>query len=567
MKRASGEELKVQTDANKGIALPLLVVAIPTFLLVVAFAVSLVRARFTETKYQTISDLAAKIGAGEACSTAECYNNSRVKTLRYIEQELFGSEGILDPEQEGTFWERDGIRIEIVRGRWIEDFEAMEREWDQQNPGIPSFITYNGVRVSLRNESLLNFLPNILPGSLNVRTESTAVARVPSKGECVAPFAIPLCSLLNEAGRHEKETICDADRIFTESRRYAEGQNMEDFRVPDFNFSPIADQSRVAEIFFNNPDAIVQTGSLLGPAVMTACSYHSQQYRNIADHFGVVGLPGTTEVTESAVQAVLQTPKGCSSSAKIGDPFQILDQGLTTPISGSLVENRYKNLDSLGDLEDYPTIESLNWVILTLIDMRFMSMGFREGCANGLIQGVVRRESSGICRSTRNHWGDWSEFANYASNSNGTCKPSRGIAETDRVWKVRVPVIGESGPDGRDCRNDQSVASRENSYQIIGFTTVYIFDSDIGEGPAELPLMEANLAPTLRVRNCSYIGIMTPLEFPRRAVNDSPTEAPFSFRTTNGARSCNMVRARIDCKSSIFPSADDTAQNDPYLVQ
>lgn len=400
-----------------------------------------------------------------------------------------------------------------------------------------------------------------------MRTQSTAVARVPSKGECVAPFAIPLCSLLNEHGKHEKETICDADRIFTESKRYSSDPNTEDFYFPDFNFSPIADQSRVGEIFFNNPDAIVQTGSLLGPAVMTACSYHSQQYRKIADHFGVVGLPGTTEVTESAVQAVLQTPKGCSSSAKIGDPFQILDQGLTTPISGSLFENRYKNLDSLGDLEDYPTIESLNWVILTLIDMRFMSMGFRLGCFGPNIGGTARRESFGVCRSTRNHWGDWAEFANYASDANGTCRPSRGIAETERVWKARVPVIAESGSNGRDCKNDLSVASRENAYQIIGFTTVYIFDSDIGEGPAELPPMEANSAPTLRVRNCSFIGIMTPLESPRRAVDDSPPEAPFSFRTTAGPRSCNMVRARIDCKSSIFPSADDTAQNDPYLVQ
>lgn len=115
-------KLKALSDVSKGIALPLLVIAIPSFLIVVAFAVSLVRASFTETKYQTISDLAAKIGAGEACSTADCYNNSRVKTLSYIEQELFGSEGILDSEQEGTSWERDGIRIEIVRGRWIEDF-------------------------------------------------------------------------------------------------------------------------------------------------------------------------------------------------------------------------------------------------------------------------------------------------------------------------------------------------------------------------------------------------------------------------------------------------------------
>lgn len=538
------ERLKAQSAAHNGIVLPYLVIILPVFLIVIAFAVSLLYIKYLDVKYQTLSDISAKIGARETCSSKECFNKTRITALRYIERELTGAEGALDGAQNSTEWETEGVKIKIERGRWIESFEVLEQEWQEQNLGTPNFMVYNAVRISLKRESILSFLPSFLSGALTVSSESISVAKPPSKGECSAPFAIPLCSMLERDGGFNPKWICRADRLFTESNRYCPpGENCN--VIPDFNYSPIPNTMDVLTAlnfehwdYLNwGPGPIESHGGLS----LNTCSYLSPNYEDTPQNFGVVGAPGIVgEASMSAVLPILNSERGCQDDTKIGDPFGVLANGLTD----SNLNDRLRYL-VMGNDQNTVSLASLDWDILQLINKAFINESEQEFCSEELRR--PRSDRNGVCGSARTGWGlDWNHFEGVALESSGGCSQDLGIRDNSLVWKARVPIIASS----EGCTQ---TVSPSTEYKIVGFVTAYIYDFDVGQ-VASLPEISST---SQELRECAGLRL-NPIEpYPQN---------PFPL-TTSSARPCNVVRARLDCNSKVFPSADDTAENNPYLVR
>ncbi|GEM_PF-7134497 len=540
------EKLKTPSAAHNGIVLPYLVIILPVFLVVIAFAVSLLYIKYLDVKYQTLSDISAKIGARETCSSKECFNKSRITALRYIERELTGSEGSLDEAQNSTEWETEGVKIKIERGRWIDSFEVLEHEWQELNPGTPNFMVYNALKISLERESILSFLPSFLYGALSVSSESISVAKPPSKGECSAPFAIPLCSMLDQDGGFDQKMICRADRLFTESNRYCPpGENCN--VIPDFNYSLIPNVMDVMTAlnvehwdYLNWGPGPIETPQGLS---INSCSYLSPSYEVPSQNFGVVGAPGVVgEASIDAVLPILNSENGCLGDTKIGDSFGVLKNGLTD-IS---LKDRLSNL-VMGHNESSVNFRSLESDIIQFTNRSFISDRDQSFCSEDVRR--PRINQFGVCGSARTGWGtDWNHFQGVALESNGGCSPDLGIMPDSNVWKARVPIIASS----EGC---SGTVSASTEYKIVGFITAYIYDFDIGS-VASLPSISST---SEELRSCA--GLI------QEDFNPS-TQNPFSFTTpAESVRPCNLVRARIDCRSKVFPSADDTAENEPYLVR
>lgn len=569
--------------SSKGFIAPMAVILIPVILISLAFVITILHQRTISANLQTIADLASKAGSAAACSTKECFDESRMQALNLIEKHITQNTGTLDLQQNDTVWVLGDHIINLDRGRWLASsgFQAFEHEWQTQNPGVPNFMAYNSVKVSITRNHIYSFIPDMLGGFLSSSVSAVAVAKLPSSTESVPPFAIPVCSLLASDGKFKKETICDADRLFTESNRYCPAGNPNCDIVPDFNFSPLSQGENArswSEVYHDDPN-VVRAESMYGYTI-SGCSYFSQRYQRASENFGVVGIPGSSAaVTEANVQAILNNYNGLANNVAIGDPFSILDTGLTASVSGDRMEVLQKS-NPLGNSADYPSFSGVNWSSTTFMNIAFAGMNFRTGCTNGLIFLIGIRPTFGVCRSRRNHWGredsgsiqgdGTGNWGRYASLIQAESHVDRA-ASKGSVWKVRLPVIAETGPDGRAClgtfgnsTEDPSPSTRANnsSYQIIGFITAYVYDSDIGEGPAVLPSasMSSSLLNSMMIRSYEWSG--------GGPVVDAPPTFPFGFRPdpSAAARSCNVVRARLDCKSSLFPSADDRAQNDPYLV-
>lgn len=590
--------------SQHGVVLPMLALTIPVLLLIVGLVATILHQRAITASLQTISDIAAKAGSAAACSTRECFQDSRTIAMNLIENHFLQTTGTLNRDETVSSWNIGDNTVTIQRGRWLDGrgFEAFENSWQLANPGIPAFAAYNAVNVQIQRNNILSIFPALLEGSLTSQVQATAVARRPASAERVPPFAIPICSLLNDEGNFDKTTVCDADRLFTESNRYCPPGNPNCNIIPDFSYSPFTytdmPVNDVSRIYNHDPNVILQ--DLSGGLSIMGCSYFSQQYPRAAQNFGVVGMvpnslsdPERKIVTREEVEAVLDSVEGKQNNVAIGDPFAILDEGLTTQQAGIRVEELQDN--PLGNRSEYVDFAgSVGWEIINFLNMSFIGMQERGGCDGNSITGIARRQTFGVCRSTRNHWGRpinidgsirvdgmWRRFLNFIGES-GPLNMDQGVINPKKMWKVRLPVIAEAGSSGRPCMGLQgstidplpSTRSDETTFQIIGFITSYIYDSDIGEGPAKFPPVPLkakcnqpdNPEGINRVVDSTFIGKYTCGPFGA----DTPEDAthPFGFRPdpSSPAQSCNVVRSRLDCNSSLFPGAEDRYDNDPYLV-
>ena len=386
--------LSKQKSSEQGVALLLGVFLIGALLTLVGIILASGYRNLVKTELQTASDAAAHAGASILCATKQCWSDARIAAAQVLEQQsahsspghtkslAFEFDAATAGVHASTWNSGDNsLVVTIERGRYVPDsggFTSFE-EWDKvgsvaSEPGLNGFVAANAMRVTITRKDASPVLSGILGSKFDVTASAVAVADEVAD-TCAAPFAIPVCALIDQEGDYRSDkkdpdkTNFAHDRLFTSVGRYqvkfAVGGKEQDI-FPSFPIEPSDKGSEgfTIDIKGSNrpgyfPPGIV-TDSGLGMANMNVFidkrqGFSSNRYQtniksSIIDNFGVVGLPvrsGDTisDVKETDIINTIGTSKGCVNGVSLGDKFKILGAGLLTTASNDAIWNRINNTD------------------------------------------------------------------------------------------------------------------------------------------------------------------------------------------------------------------------------
>ncbi len=541
--------------SEKGIGILLLAISLSCVLLLVSAGLTisyywLVRAQMRSASDATVLAAASLLGgidpsASTGQSASGAWSSSLSTAVEVINSQLrqnllgFPRNFQLDSGL-GPHWTTTNFEIDIERGRWVDEtFSSFEEDWQRLHPGIPAAVAANAVRVRMRIPALVPLLSWFGAPSLPVEVHSVALARA-NRPVRAAPFAIPVCSLLNNQGEFLTSKLCIADRLITGAQRYCTATNPNCNIVPDFSWDPFLPSSA---------SGVWPYPIIVSPTQDNACFFASPHYPEAADNFGVFGLPGLAAPTEGLVQAALGGPTP-GIEVSIGDPFMILPQGMTDAGSNSIVWRQIVN--TAGAADDHVTFASSGLQgINQNKNIAFMSpqgLNRAASCSatNYSTTSPVAlprplRPGWGTCNSLRQRWGNWTNPATPYHPPDVPISFSIGQVP---VWQPMVAVIAD--PAGAGCQGIEGSSSdpamqSDHPYEVIGFVKLNVYDVDIGQDPPSYPDPYGAYATGLTV-NADY---------------------PWGF---NAGR-CNLVRTRLACDNSFVASSNPIGQGDPQLVE
>jgi hypothetical protein len=246
-------------EAERGAVLVLAAVAVAALVLVVAFVLNGAYWKMVESDLRATADAAAHAGAATLCSTRTCYQDARSVALDVLEKHaihgrLGGATRISLDHTAGPVWEdpSQNVKVTIYRGRWwpngapdavttlpdtkFEPFDQEGTDWQASHLGTPDFMAANAVYVRVERPNVDTFM-SAASRTYSVSWATTAVAGA-LDSVCVAPFAIPVCALLDESGEYHPEISCHRDRLFTATDRYCP-PGTDCNIVPGFMWAPL----------------------------------------------------------------------------------------------------------------------------------------------------------------------------------------------------------------------------------------------------------------------------------------------------------------------------------------
>ncbi len=331
------------------------------------------------TSLEETTQSAAESAALELCSTKECYQNAFDVAYTAIADSQ-------SPRRRRFY----GPQTSVARGRWwphdnngeathpydsptrflhnnelFENFDHTLRDgttWQETYPQLPDFLAANTIAVQARATYRERRFRRAPKTTLYAR--SYAVAGKVSDEVCIAPFAIPVCALLNNSGEYDAESSCTRERLFTESNRYCDGEEEcnvvpgsifkafpKNTNDPDsieahtqFLFTEETDVN-FSRTYNSDPGCIFfceQTTTYLDTRVNFTRDFKSSPHpeeESPADFFGIVGMPENAAQTtyqfdsEQSYAEILNniaSTNGFCLNAKVGDDFKVLSSGLTT---------------------------------------------------------------------------------------------------------------------------------------------------------------------------------------------------------------------------------------------
>lgn len=417
-----------------------LTVLLPLILLLGSYLYFSNSATLIRSQLQLASDAASLAGSRTLCSKRSCYNDAitaaATTLLNYTAHGGNGNNSLSvdmddliendeddDSYTEPAVWnypERN-LKVSILRGFWIEVndttktvfdcaatstdefcFESMEGNWQEEHPGMPVRLIANSVKVEVQRTNVTGIF-NLLSSVNSIVTGSSVALAGPLGEEVIAPFAIPVCALLDDDGDFNKEDVCKGDRLFTRSDRYlpekadiasvsdyidkypwpgipfylpltnptkltADGyKDINDSKLgvmPGFFYHPCSEDLPECGRFMQtngsggqfNVTGEYTTGVLSSRAnkdLIETQPWIFNSYNNVADHYGVVGAPSNP--TESNINTELgrwHDPKNINDKTSIGKSFTILHDGLTDESTGDTLWKRIINSDSKGSADD-----------------------------------------------------------------------------------------------------------------------------------------------------------------------------------------------------------------------
>jgi hypothetical protein len=425
MKKSSKRVIKSQS----GIAIPILAVTIVVCLIFAALSFNISYWKVVRGELETAADAAATAGASALCFEIGCYDDALESARRVLSRHVLhgnvGDAAGMDLTGSGPVWQAGGtgsnLRITIQRGRWwgggekpawvnvvsssvpFEPFDEVSGDWQARHPGLPRFVAANAVYVKIERPKQKFLLWSGGSGEYQVFAEAVA-AKSEMKQQCMAPFAVPVCSLMNNLGKIYSPLNCMQDLYFANEQRYCTDPT-DCYMLPEFAYRPIhhspefqfttfvdamidlymdelgipawppafrtAIKSFIMDILnevgipFTEFEGNVQkvegwgddgecTAANLGQCVdgRFVCQFSDYKavpftmLRDMQDWYGVVGAPPVSAggtVTETYIQEIL-AERGCVD-AKVGQPYSVLAGGLTQVATDDLIWNQIYRAD------------------------------------------------------------------------------------------------------------------------------------------------------------------------------------------------------------------------------
>ncbi|NMC62675.1 MAG: hypothetical protein GYA55_05835, partial [SAR324 cluster bacterium] len=618
---------------EKGVAILLWLIFISVGLLILGVFGSLAMNRLITAQLQTAADAAALAGAGvlgssTKCGTGYCTATRRwedardlaVNTLRASEAYgSFDGSSTLDIEDEPDSespvpkWtlpnsQEAKLEVTIERGRWLnedEGFESFEGPWQKEHPGMPNFMAFNAVRVSISRKAVdIPFLSKLASGLLTARATSTSVISLPTPLP-TAPMAIHVCALLNDSDDYDPKDLCLADRLFTATSQHCPAGTANCGNIPQFSWDPLPFDFRYCEYwnsFFNIPET-----SCPSPAVNQAtdsenlndmaCFWASPRYQKPFDNYGLIGMPMDrqgllTTPTEEEIRSAIE---GVSTNVSIGGKFFVLEKGLKEIASEETIWRRIinKNNPAFNTITSLSPSTGVGNKININLNSYFTSSSSRSQCT---LDSTTTKyypkpsptfwpgETGGTCNSRRSGWGHWNYFKTKGSGGNliGFFNPE--VAYTDAwtefsnntdlyqnhfgslpIWEVSLAVIADADGSAMDC-SDLSISTTPvgvGPYEIIGFVKAYIYDADIGREPPKFP--DNSVKPFKTERGDWKYNSTSSFS----NISSSDPSHPWGFTSPEGTPiPCNLIRARLACNQAILPAAQGGGETEisPVLV-
>ena len=618
-----------ENPLESGAIVSLLTILIALLVGLAIFVMSLAHKNIVRNELQSAADAAALSAANALCGNKKCFNlapriamsvlakhevHANLIGDKHIPEIVLTDSEIVNSAPDGISKHEGDFIVRVERGRWLPDrtprFTSYEDAWQSLTPGrgIPRAMAANSVLVELTRENV-GILPLGALGSLAGTTISVRSRAItgPIGPTCVAPFAIPACSLANgyyafsDEGEPVPTRYCIRDRYFTKTARHNVSGAVSYKRPPSFPYSFMEFRAEYPtfrshldvgaqpedpfpDIGFMVPDYINDEGTyqgwdiaqhVFGDSATSMCTFTNGEQREWEmGMYGVVGLPGTTP-DEASIRAMFANRNFCAhanAEASLGNPFFILKEGLRDSLTEDELWRQITNFGLGRELPAHPSLIDVftNQVMLTEVGIGPQSSSSFCGYPSDF------KYDTGICNSRRIGWGGrWGGTPDPTSDCFiGFYDDTTGIPNdfTTPVWKISVPVIAH--PDMNPCISAVDGASiyrgaweedpdvLGDGWEIIGFLQAIIYDVDVGRPPHQIP-DSACFPPSPPYGHTGSFPTTSRAHQTRSFMDLRP--GLWGYQDPLMYTSCNAVRARVDCTDAIA-SAAPTAMRAPALV-
>jgi hypothetical protein len=256
--------------------------------------------------------------------------------------------------QRGRWWP-DGVPLALSGAvtthpnGMFEPFDLIQGvgapSWQAAHQGQPEHLVANAIYIEIRH--VFHFPVLKMMASLSTILEERVYAfdrGIADDRVCAAPFAVPVCALLDTGGEFVNGSECRHERYFTALDRYCDGGGDPTCnRLPGTLWTPVMDED---DQHFDG----LPWGWGYPLYQRQQCSWETYpRAEYVGDHFGVVGLPAPAATSlpldEMEIRAVIggegypPQSDGCAL-AKIGDQFLPLAEGLRAPDTDNTVWTR-----------------------------------------------------------------------------------------------------------------------------------------------------------------------------------------------------------------------------------
>lgn len=489
---------------------------------------------------------------------------------------------------------RNNIVVRIERG-WLtgKGFESLEGlSWQDEHPGVLKYLLFSAVKVEIsRDVGMFSWF-----GLRSSQISVTSFAALPHDDNLlVAPFALPMCAVLNDPlnptgadGLVAPGYLCSSDRLFTGLQRRGNVQSPQGcspdccpaegcVTVPEFSWEPDNSPQQSSPHFIGTCNwGSVRSGIAVFDTI------------GLAPNFGVVGLPlvehsptdrigfyadydpvhnsqdvyTESDVNESTIKTLLNNQRDNLPlvRASLGWKFVPLQEGLTgaaDALPGGRIDDVVWNQinkvpygssaqsvcrEGLSQLVcDHPPLQTAmsfddlaqpgGRAAVTIADHR---MSWDVNTCGSLIW-----KTPGLCRS---------RMIPDIISDNGVCSPAI-TQNVGSVWKALVPVIADirkrSATPGVPTNPCKISVDREHQ-TIVGFVSMNFYDVDINNGVYMKPIECTTSDRTYKNTTCPPVPFQDVGQTPPR-----PELPTWGFVSDLDGLGCNLVRGRAACIQSI----------------
>lgn len=566
--------LKTTCNSQRGAVLMITAMILFIIALITTFAFNIGESALVKAQLQRAVDVAAKDAATQYCSLDSCFAEAQRVALLSLQQPTgFGLGPVTIGSGDGPVWENDAYKVTVQRGYWnwaaspvealaADDaidarFYPFESEgeqyavWQSNHNTIGAGIFANAIYVKVVAKQPSFFSSLLGKNERNFAAESLAVSGSGS-ASYASPLAIPLESIITPSGDHSSfnpEELCKGDIYFTDTQKAETPVNS----FPGFMWEPTLIGTSSEKCATKTSKTFAYPRFYDSNITPENINDHRVELNNrLRAHFAFVG----SNVVGESESLLRERLVGSSNNVALGDTFNVHKDGLTQADSDGIIWNWILN----GNRSVY-SINARPFVGKMAFGDKYASACkvARVSDADETVPQPLIRQ--GACNSKRVTITDSVHGYIYDPTTPvALVEPGELVSEGANgvsVAKVKVPIVSKNGSLAvpQALWGAPELYDETANYKVIGFLTVYLYDVDVGHMPYQLPATISIRSLGKSFSTASMLASRGPWGY-LKDINDSGSEA-----------SCNLIRARIDCDTSLVPSGEESGRTTVTFVK